>query len=239
MKTIGIVGGMSWESTTLYYQLINREVRRRCGALHSAPLLLHSLDFEPIVAAQRSGAWDTLAETLAHSARGLEAAGAELLVIATNTMHRVADEVQAALAIPLLHIVDATAAALQARGCRRLALLGTRYTMEQPFWTDRLARAGVCCLVPDEADRALVHRVIFDELCRGEVHEASRRQLQRIVRSLAARGATGVALGCTELSLILAPADVALPLFDTTRLHALAAVDGALAPHALPLARAA
>ena len=159
MKTIGIVGGMSWESTTLYYQLINREVRRRCGALHSAPLLLHSLDFEPIVAAQRAGAWDTLAQTLVHSARLLEAAGAELLVIATNTMHRVADEVQSAVAIPLLHIVDTTAAALRAQGCRRLALLGTRYTMEQPFWAARLAHAGVHCLVPDEADRALVHRV--------------------------------------------------------------------------------
>lgn len=234
MRTIGLIGGMSWESTLLYYQVINREVGRRLGGLHSAPLLLHSVDFAAVVERQQAGAWDALAALLVEAARGLERAGAECLLICTNTMHRVAPEVQAAVSIPLLHIADVTADALLADGRRTVALLGTRYTMEQPFLADRLAARGVRCLVPDgEADRAEVHRVIFDELCKGEFDAGSRSRLCAMVRALTERGAEGVVLGCTELSLTLSPADVGVPLFDTTRLHAIAAVDFALDAAAL------
>ena len=228
MKTIGLIGGMSWESTALYYQIINREIGRRLGGLRSARLQLASLDFEQVVAGQKAGAWDSLASMLASAARGLEACGADCVLIGTNTMHRVADTVRAAVSIPLLHIADATAAAIRHRGARKVALLGTRYTMEQPFYAAHLARVGIDCVIPDETDRDEVHRVIFDELCKGHVDPASRRRLQSIVQRQTGRGAHGVVLGCTELTMILSQADVALPLFDTTRLHALAAVDFAL-----------
>ena len=236
MKTIGLIGGMSWESTALYYQIVNREVARRRGGLHSAKLLLASLDFEEIVLDQKAGAWDALATRLAGVARTLERAGADCVLIGTNTMHRVAEAVQAAVSIPLLHIVDVTAAAIQASGCRTVALLGTRYTMEQPFYVERLARHGIACVTPGPDDRAEVHRVIFDELCKGHVDATSRRRLQAMAQALRARGAQGVILGCTELSLALAPRDVDMPLFDTTELHALAAVAFALgdAPAAAP-----
>jgi aspartate racemase len=228
MKTIGLIGGMSWESTALYYRIVNREVGRRLGGLRSAKLHLASLDFEEVVQAQKAGAWDALATRLADVARTLERAGADCVLIGTNTMHRVAEAVQAAVAIPLLHIVDVTAAAIHESGCRSVALLGTRYTMEQPFYVEHLARHGILCVIPDAGDRAEVHRVIFDELCKGNVDDASRRRLQAIVRRLRARGAQAVILGCTELSLALAAHDVDVPLFDTTELHALAAVAFAL-----------
>jgi len=228
MKTIGLIGGMSWESTALYYRIVNREVGRRLGGLRSAKLHLASLDFEEIVVGQRAGAWEALATQLGDAARKLEQAGADCVLIATNTMHRVAEAVQAAVSIPLLHIVDVTAAAICDAGCRRVALLGTRYTMEQPFYVEHLARHGIACMVPDADERAEVHRVIFDELCKGDLNAASRKRLQVIVRRLRARGAQGLILGCTELSLTLAPHDVDLPLFDTTQLHALAAVTFAL-----------
>jgi len=228
MKAIGLIGGMSWESTALYYRIINREVGRRLGGLRSANLHLASLDFEEIVAAQKAGAWDVLATQLAGVARTLERAGAECVLIATNTMHCVAEVVQAAVSIPLLHIVDVTAAAIHASGCRSVALLGTRYTMEQQFYVERLARHGITCVIPGADDRAEVHRVIFDELCKGHVNAESRRRLQAIVRQLRPRGAEGVILGCTELSLALEAHDVDVPLFDTTELHALAAVGFAL-----------
>lgn len=228
MKTIGLIGGMSWESTALYYQIINREIGRRLGSLRSAKLQLSSLDFEEIVARQRAGAWDELAAILAESARRLEEAGADCILIGTNTMHRVADAVQAALSIPVLHIVDAAVAAIAATRCRTVALLGTRYTMEQPFYVGHLARHGIECVVPDHAERAEVHRVIFDELCKGDVNARSRERLKGIVRRQAAARAQGVVLGCTELSLTLTQRDVDVPLFDTTTLHALAAVDFAL-----------
>ena len=230
MRTIGLIGGMSWESTALYYRIINREIGRRLGGLRSARLLMSSLDFEEIVARQKTGAWNELAAVLAGAARGLERAGAECILIGTNTMHKVAPEVEAAIAIPLLHIADAAVAALKSAGCRRVALLGTRYTMEQPFYVAHLGRHGIDCVVPDEADRAEVHRVIFDELCKGNFDAGSRRRLAAIVARQVARGADGVLLGCTELTLSLTPDDVAVPLFDTTALHALAAVDFALAP---------
>ena len=230
MKTIGLIGGMSWESTTSYYQVINREVGRRLGGLRSAPLLLSSLDFEEVVARQKAGAWSELATLLSDAGRRLERAGAECLLIGTNTMHRVAADVQAAVTIPLLHIADVTSAAIRAADCRTVALLGTRYTMEQPFYVRHLARHGIECVVPDEAGRADVHAVIFDELCKGDFNVRSRRRLVRIIERLVERGAEGVVLGCTELSLTLTNGDVAVPLFDTTALHALAAVDFAIGP---------
>ena len=231
MKTIGLIGGMSWESTALYYQSINREIGRRLGGLRSARLQLTSLDFEQVVARQRTGAWDQLATMLADAARSLEAAGSDCLLIGTNTMHRVAAEVQAAVSIPLLHIADATAAAIREAGCRTVALLGTRYTMEQPFYVGHLARQGIRCVIPDDAGRAEVHRVIFDELCKGDFNVGSRERLRRIIERQIDQGAEGVILGCTELSLTLSRRDVGLPLFDTTALHALAAVDFALGTH--------
>ena len=237
MKTIGLVGGMSWESTALYYQIINREIGRRRGGLRSAKLLLSSLDFEQVVARQKAAAWDELAAMLADAARRLERAGAECLLIGTNTMHRVAAEVQAAISIPLLHIADAAVAAIRAAGCRTVALLGTRYTMEQPFYVAHLARHGIECVIPDPAGRAEVHRVIFDELCKGDFNAGSRRRLHQIIARQVGGGAEGVVLGCTELSLTLSPGDVGVPLFDTTALHALAAVDFALgAAEALAIA---
>jgi len=228
MKSIGLIGGMSWESTTLYYQIINREIGKRIGGLRSAKLHLSSLDFEQVVAGQRAGAWDELAAMLAGAARSLEKAGADCVLIGTNTMHRVADEVQAAVSIPLLHIADVTAAAIRNAGCRSVALLGTRYTMEQPFYVGHLSRHGIDCVIPDEVERAEVHRVIFEELCKGDFNSASRKRLQGIIQRRIAGGAEGVILGCTELPLTLSKTDVDVPLFDTTELHALAAVDFAL-----------
>jgi aspartate racemase len=239
MRTIGLIGGMSWESTALYYRIINREVGARLGGLRSAPLLMQSLDFEEVVARQKAGAWSELASTLAAAGRRLERAGAECLLIGTNTMHRVAAEVEAAVSIPLLHITDAAIAALSAAGCRRVAQHGTRNTMEQPFYGAHLARRGIACVGPEAADRAEVHRVIFEELCRGDVDPASRRRLAGIVRRQVERGAEGVLLGCTELTMSLGPQDVTVPLFDTTALHALAAVEFALSPRSpVPSGRA-
>lgn len=228
MKTIGLIGGMSWESTTLYYQVINREVARQLGGLHSARLHMVSLDFADVAARQRAGDWRGMEAILVDMAKRLEATGVDCLLIGTNTMHKLAPQVQAALGVPLIHIAEVTARAIVASSLRRVALLGTRFTMEENFYRDTLARFGVECIVPDDAGRAEVHRVIFDELCQGHVSPASRRSLQDICMSLGAQGAEGIVLGCTELPLILRPQDLALPTFDTTRLHALAAVDFAL-----------
>ncbi len=229
MKTIGLIGGMSWESTTLYYQTINREVQRRLGGLHSAPFHLISLDFEDIASRQRQQDWDGMGRILADAARRLEEGGADCVLIGTNTMHRVAPQVQSAIGVPLLHIAEVTAQAILAQGLDKVGLLGTRFTMEQPFYVDHLAQRGVECLVPDELARAEVHRIIFEELCKGQFNDGSRRALQEICGELASRGAQGVVLGCTELPLILSSGDIPQPLFDTTALHALAAVDFALA----------
>jgi aspartate racemase len=229
MKTIGLVGGMSWASTALYYRVLNREVMSRLGGLRSARVLLESLDFAEVVAGQQAGDWQALAVLLARSARNLELAGADVVLIGTNTMHKVAGEVQAALSVPLLHIGDVTADAIRAAGCRRVSLLGTRYTMEQPFYIEHLAHRGIAAMVPDADDRGEVHRAIFEELCRGEVRPDTCWRLRRIVRRQLERGADGVVLGCTELSLALPRADLpGVTLFDTTELHARAAVDFAL-----------
>jgi aspartate racemase len=232
MRTIGLIGGMSWESTTLYYQIINREIARRLGGLHSAKLHLHSLDFAEVVMGQREGAWDRLAAMLSDAARGLEKAGADCVLIGTNTMHRVADDVQRSLSVPLLHIADVTADAICASGCRSVALLGTQYTMEQSFYVDHLARRAVACIVPERADREEVHRIIFEELCKGDFNESSRARLVQIIERQVERGAQGVVLGCTELPLTICASQLPAPLFDTTRLHALAAADFALGAHA-------
>ena len=229
MKTIGLIGGMSWASTALYYRLINQEVMNRLGGLRSARVLLASLDFAEVVAGQKAGEWDRLASLLGDSARRLERAGADIVLIATNTIHKVADAVQAQLSVPLLHIGDVTADAIRAHDCRRVALLGTRYTMEQPFYVEHLARRGVVAIVPGAEDRAEVHRAIFEELCRGEIRPATCRRLRAIARRQLARGAEGIVLGCTELSLALPQAELAdVTVFDTTELHARAAVEFAL-----------
>ena len=225
MKKIGLIGGMSWESTALYYQHINREVARRLGGLHSAPLQLISLNFQEIADLQKEGDWERMTEIFQTAARQLAHSGAEAVLICTNTMHRIAPQVQAATALPLLHIADATADAVLAAGMHKVGLLGTRFTMEQAFMRDRLAARGIECVVPDEPGRAEVHRVIFEELCKGVVMERSRQNLIALVRQLAAQGAQGVILGCTELTMILQPDDGGVTSFDTTALHAMAAVD--------------
>ena len=229
MKTIGILGGMSWESTATYYRLLNETVRTRCGGLHSAPILLHSVDFAGIREMQIQGDWDAAGAELGRLATGLEHAGAEIMLIATNTMHKVADAVERAISIPLLHIVDPTAAALKAAGIRTVALLGTGYTMEQDFYRGRLeARFGIEVLIPDADDRALIDTVIFNELCLGRIEASSRKVFQRVMGALHTRGAQGVILGCTEIGLLIAPNDAPFPVFDTTVLHAEAAATLAL-----------
>ncbi|WP_288737365.1 aspartate/glutamate racemase family protein [uncultured Enorma sp.] len=230
MKVIGLIGGMSWESTVTYYEVINQTVAEELGGLHSARIVLYSVDFDEIERCQSSGNWERSAEILSDAARALERAGADLLLICTNTMHKVADEVAAAVSIPLLHIASMTADELDRAGVATVGLLGTRYTMEQDFYTGVLERRGFTVLTPGEEDRALVNRVIFDELCRGDIRDELRAAFQRIIDDLAARGAQGVILGCTEIGLLVHPDDPDVPLFDTTLIHArgaaLAALEG-------------
>ena len=208
MKTIGLIGGMSWESTVTYYQIINRLVQERLGGFHSAKCILHSVDFHEIEACQRAGDWERSGELLAEAARGLERAGADCVLICTNTMHKVADAVQAATSLPLLHIAELTADELEAAGVSTVGLLGTRYTMEQDFYTRKLVERGITVLIPEEDGRAFVNRVIFDELCLGTVSESSRRAFAAIIGGLTARGAQGVILGCTEIGLLVRPGAV-------------------------------
>ncbi len=224
MKTIGLLGGMSWESTALYYRWINEGVRDRLGGLHSARIVMVSVDFAEIEVMQAEGDWAAAGAALAREARHLEAAGAEGLLICTNTMHKVADGVQATVEIPLLHLADATAERIVAAGVERVGLLGTRFTMEQAFYRDRLASHGLEVLVPDSAGREAVHRIIYEELVLGEVREASRREVADVVEDLVARGAEGVIEGCTEITLLSLGDLVRVPRFDTTRIHADAAV---------------
>ncbi|MCD8138247.1 MAG: aspartate/glutamate racemase family protein [Planctomycetaceae bacterium] len=229
MKTIGMLGGMSWESTVTYYQVVNRLVKERLGGLHSAKCALVSVDFHGLEAAMAQGDWDAVAATLAAGGRQVEAAGADFLLICTNTMHKVAPQVEAALGIPLLHIADATADAMAARGIHKAALLGTAYTMEQDFYTKRLAARGFDVIIPGPDVRARLNRVIFDELCRGIITPESKSFAREIVAAMQAQGAEGVILGCTEIGLIIAQDDTDCPLFDTALIHAAAAVDRALA----------
>jgi aspartate racemase len=229
MKTVGLLGGMSWESTVPYYQVLNREVGRRLGGLHSARVLLLSVDFQEIEVLQHQGKWDELGDMLARDARTLEAAGADFLVICTNTMHLVAPRIESVLSIPILHIADATAERIVSAGMRRVGLLGTRFTMEEPFYRGRLEeRHGIEVLVPPAADRDRVHKVIYEELVLGRILDGSRDEYRRIVDGLVRQGAEGVILGCTEIGLLLKPGDATVPLFDTALIHAEAAAAFAL-----------
>jgi aspartate racemase len=229
MKTVGLLGGMSWESTVPYYQILNREVGRKLGGLHSARVLLLSVDFQEIETLQHQGKWDALGEILARDALALEGAGADFLVLCTNTMHLVASAIESATSIPLLHIADATAHRIKAAGLDRVGLLGTRFTMEKEFYRGRLEdRHGLHVLVPPLPQRELIHRVIYEELVLGEIREDSRREYRRVSEELASSGAQGVILGCTEIGLLLKQGDVPFPLFDTTLIHAEAAAAHAL-----------
>jgi len=228
MKTIGLIGGMSWESTATYYRLLNEQVKARLGGLHSAKIVLVSVDFHEVEGPMQAGDWDRVGFSLAKAARQVQAGGAQCLLLCTNTMHRVAPAIEAAIDIPFLHIAEPTARAMKQAGHTRVGLLGTRATMEQAFYRNYLASRGMEPLVPPPEDRDLVHRVIFDELCLGIVTEASRAGYRRVMGDLATRGAQAIVLGCTEISLLVDATDSALPLFDTTELHARAAVDWAL-----------
>ncbi|WP_442487216.1 aspartate/glutamate racemase family protein [Halomonas litopenaei] len=228
MKTIGLLGGMSWESTVSYYQVINRDVNRALGGHHSAKIALISLDFAEVEAFQHQGRWDDAAGLLADAAWRVQEAGADLIVLCTNTMHKVARDIEKAVDIPLLHIADATADALIADGVKRVGLLGTCFTMEQGFYKDRLEAYGIEVQVPEKAQRDQVHRIIYDELCHGEIEQASRQVMLSIMQELKTGGAEAVILGCTEIALLVAQADTEIPLYDTTAIHARRAVELAL-----------
>lgn len=229
MKVIGLIGGMSWNSTLVYYQIINELFSQRLGGLHSAHLILYSLDFDEIEMAQREARWDDAADILVKAGIAVKQAGADFLVICTNTMHRVADVVAQKAGLPVLHIVDVTGNAIRGPGLQRIGLLGTRFVMEEPFYRERLRkRFDVEILVPGEQDMTTIHRIIYDELCEGRIKASSRRACVKIINGLIRQGAQGIVLGCTELPLLVRSGDVDVPLFDTTRLHAEAAVNLAL-----------
>jgi aspartate racemase len=231
MKTIGLIGGMSWESTVPYYRQINETIKQHLGGLHSARLVLYSVDFHEVERLQHAGDWDAAGAMMADAARALQAAGADFIVLCTNTMHKVAPAIEAAVRIPLFHIADPTARAIKQAGMRKIGLLGTRFTMEQPFYKDRLRELhGLDVVVPAAADRDIVHRIIYQELCLGQVVDASRDEYRRIIAALVEQGAEGVILGCTEISLLVAQPDASVPLFDTTSIHATSAALWALDP---------
>jgi aspartate racemase len=229
MRLLGVLGGMSWTSTETYYRLLNTGVAGRLGGLHSARMVLHSVDFDEIAALQHTGDWDATAQILVDAARGLAAAGAEGLLLATNTMHKVADAVEEGSGLPVLHIADPTAAAIREQGLTRAGLLATSFTMEDAFYVERLARHGVDAVVPDAAGRADVHRIIYDELVRDVVRPESRERYREVMADLVAAGAEAMILGCTEVGLLVGPVDASVPTFDTCRLHAAAAVEWMLA----------
>ncbi len=224
-KTLGIIGGMSWESTASYYRLINEGIKAELGNLHSADLLIHSVDFAPIGELQAQGAWDEMGAIMASSAKRLQAAGAQGLLIATNTMHKVVDEVQSATGLPIIHIADATATAIKRKGLTKIALLGTQFTMTQDFYKQRLVDAGLQVLIPDTNARAEVHRIIYDELCQGQLIDSSRQYYSQVIEDLSNEGAEGVILGCTEIGLLIKQENSSIPVFDTTAIHAAAAVE--------------
>lgn len=229
MKTIGLLGGMSWESTASYYQLINESIKKELGGLHSAKIALYSVDFAEIEQLQHQGEWDKTAAILTKAAQGIEKAGADFILICTNTMHRVAPQVQAGITVPLLHIADATAEEIIKKDIKKIGLLGTAFTMEQDFYKGRLEKQyKLSVITPDEADRVIVHQVIYEELCLGEIRDASRHEYLRIIDKLVEQGAEGIILGCTEIALLVKPEDTDIQLFDTTKIHALKAVEKAL-----------
>lgn len=229
MKTIGLLGGMSWESTAGYYRLINEGVKKSLGGLHSAEIILHSVDFDPIEKLQNNGDWEGTATILTRAALGIQAAGADFLLICTNTMHKVAPEIETALEIPLLHIADATAEHLTEKGIKTVGLLGTSFTMEHDFYKGRLAeKYGLHVLVPDRKDRAIVHNVIYKELCLGTITESSKKEYLRIIKSLSGQGAEAIILGCTEIGMLVTPHDTHVTLCDTAEVHAAKAVEYAI-----------
>jgi len=231
MKTIGLIGGMSWESTVGYYREINEGIKRRLGGLHSARIVLYSVDFDPIEKLQHEGDWDSTGDMLADAARSVEKGGADFLLICTNTMHKVSDQVERAVEIPLLHIADATADVLVEAGVKKVGLLGTAFTMEQDFYKGRLAgKYGLDVVVPDAPDRKLVHDIIYQELCLGIFKESSKQEYIRIVDKLTEMGAEGVILGCTEIGMLISQKDTTATLYDTTKIHAAQAVERAVAP---------
>jgi len=230
MKTLGLIGGMSWESTIPYYREINETVKEHLGGFHSAKLILYSVDFHEIERLQRDGEWHAAGALLANAARSLEMAGADLLVLCTNTMHKIAPEIEAAVSIPLIHIADPTALEIRRAGYSSVGLLGTRFTMEQDFYRDRLReRHGLAVHIPTAEDREVVHRIIYAELCMGKIMPQSRVQFRRIMAGLVAQGAQAIILGCTEISLLVGQGDAVVPLFDTTSIHARAAAEMAMA----------
>ena len=231
LRTIGLIGGMSWESTAQYYAALNRGVRESMGGLHSARIILNSLDFAPIEALQAAGDWESLGRLLAEAGQRVEAAGADMLMICTNTMHKVADQVQQAVHIPLIHIADATAEVLVGNSVRAVGLLGTAYTMEEDFYKRRLIeKYGLDVIIPGKPDRIKVHDIIYDELCLGQIKADSRKIYQEIADELVLKGAQGIILGCTEIGMLLKPSDTDIPLYDTTLIHAQAAVERACSP---------
>lgn len=228
LKTLGLIGGMSWESTVPYYRQINESVKARLGGLHSARIILYSVDFAEMEQLQASGQWQAAGALLADVAQKLEGAGADALVLCTNTMHKVADAISASVGIPLLHIADPTARAIRQAGFTRVGLLGTRFTMEQDFYRQRLEQHGLTVLTPALADRDWVHQVIYQELCLGQINDASRQAYLRVIADLGARGAQAIILGCTEIAMLVQPENCSLPVFDTTVLHARSAAHWAL-----------
>ena len=232
-QTLGIIGGMSWESTESYYRLINEGVKNQLGGLHSADLLIHSVDFAPVSALQAQGAWGEMGVMMASSGKRLQAAGAKGLLIATNTMHKLVDDVQAATDLTLIHIADATIDAIKKQNLSKIALLGTQFTMTQDFYKQRLIDAGLEVLIPTEDKRAEVHRIIYEELCQGQFVDSSRAYYRQVIKDSIATGAEGVILGCTEIGLLITQADSPIPVFDTTAIHAAAAVDCLVADVAL------
>ncbi|MCM2981506.1 aspartate/glutamate racemase family protein [Niallia sp. FSL W8-0951] len=228
MKTIGLIGGLSWESTADYYRYINTFVKEQMGGLHSAKLLLYSFDFEEIVALQKAGHWDEATVLMINAAKTLEAGGADIVIICTNTMHKMAKEVQAAITIPLLHIADVTGYEIKKATLKKVGLLGTMFTMEQSFYKEALLQQEIETIIPDKEDREAVHQIIFDELCKGIILPESKAIYLRIIDKLQAQGAEGIILGCTEIPLLIKQEDSSIPLFDTTFLHAQAAVSYAL-----------
>ncbi|MDM5200879.1 aspartate/glutamate racemase family protein [Fictibacillus enclensis] len=225
MKVIGLIGGMSWESSAEYYRMMNEEIKRRLGGLHSAKCILYSVDFQEIERYQSEGAWQKAGEVLSNAARSLEKGGADFIVICTNTMHKVIDAIQASVNIPLLHIADATADRIIENGLHSVGLLGTRYTMEQDFYKSRLESKGIQVIVPKETEREMVNKVIYEELCLGNIRQDSKDEYKKVIQGLIESGAQGIILGCTEIGLLIKPEDSSVPLFDTTNIHALEAVN--------------
>ncbi|WP_042347181.1 aspartate/glutamate racemase family protein [Bacillus massiliigorillae] len=228
MKTIGLIGGMSWESSVEYYRIINEEVKNRLGGLHSAKCLLYSVDFDEIERYQQEGNWEKAGEVLAEVAQNLEKAGANFIVICTNTMHKVVHHIEQKISIPILHIADATTAQIKEQNYHTVGLLGTKYTMEQDFYKSRIESNGIKVIVPDKHDREVVNKIIFEELCLGKVSSISREYYKQVIDKLIQNGAEGIILGCTEIGLLVKPEDSAVPLFDTTIIHALEAVNESL-----------